>query len=114
MASKHCPAWLWLAALCLLLGGCATSSKVTWENRIGSYSFDQAVLDYGPPDKSATLTDGTKVHEWLTSHGNRSAWVYPLGAYSRHYAWSPASPDCYLRLSFGPEGKLKTWKKVFK
>jgi hypothetical protein len=52
----------------LLLTACATN-KVDWQSRVGNYSYDQAVLEFGPPDKEATLQNGTRVSEWLTSRG---------------------------------------------
>ena len=36
--------------LALLVAGCA-STKINWNARVGEYTFDQAVLDYGPTDK---------------------------------------------------------------
>src|SRR5262245_31305974 len=49
--------------------GCATAPKIDWNSRIGNYNYDQAVLEMGPADRSAALTDGTKVVEWLTARG---------------------------------------------
>ncbi len=54
-----------IVLLAALAVGCATS-KIDWAGRVGTYTFDQAVLDLGPPDKQAKLTDGTVVAEWLT------------------------------------------------
>ncbi|MEK7707430.1 MAG: hypothetical protein AAB380_05485 [Verrucomicrobiota bacterium] len=111
-----------VAALVTLLAGCATQ-KIDWAGRTGNYTFDQAVIEFGPPDKQAKLEDGTVVAEWLTRRGYRQ--VYPRGAYYGY--WSPwdygpfypgyidsYSPDYFLRLTFGPDGKLKTWKKFAK
>jgi hypothetical protein len=52
--------------IAFLLSACATD-KTNWQSRIGSYTYDQAVIELGPPDKEAKLTDGTKVAEWLTT-----------------------------------------------
>jgi hypothetical protein len=54
-----------VAALALLLAGCATQ-KIDWAARTGNYTFDQAVIEFGPPDKHAKLTDNTVIAEWLT------------------------------------------------
>lgn len=108
--------------LTVLLAGCATH-KIDWAGRVGSYTFDQAVLDLGPPDKQAKLEDGTVVADWLTRrgyhqayaaggyYGHRGHWIYApyAGPYMDSY-----SPDYYLRLTFGPEGKLKAWRKFAK
>jgi len=108
-----------VAATMALLVGCATQ-RIDWGGRIGTYTFDQAVVELGPPDKQAKLEDGTVVAEWLTRRGYRQ--VYPVGAYPG--CWGPwyygpfyptyidsYSPDYYLRLTFAPDGKLKIWKK---
>lgn len=108
-----------LALLALLLVGCETP-RIDWQARIGAYTYDQAVLDYGPPDKVAKLADGTTVAEWMTRPGY--SYSYPAG-----YPWPPwycgpyypvyeqsYSPPYFLRLTFGPDGKLRAWKKFAK
>jgi hypothetical protein len=111
---------LTLAVMLLLLAGCATS-RIDWAGRIGNYTCDQAVLELGPPDKQAKLSDGTTVAEWLTRRGH--AQVYSTAGYGYPYWYCspfyPAyidsySPDYYLRLIFDPDGKLKAWKKFAK
>ena len=107
-------AWLWLV-------GCATP-QVDWTARIGVYTYEQAVLDYGPPDKQIRLQDGTTVAEWLIRHGYAQTYVplvygppygygypYPYPAYVTSY-----SPAYYLRLIFGPNNRLVSWKNIVK
>lgn len=107
--------WVWPVLVGLLLVGCATQ-KIDWAARVGNYTFDQAVGEFGPPDKQARLQDGTLVAEWLTSHGY--AFAYP--AWGSYPGWcgpfAPAyintyAPDYLLRLTFGPDGKLKASKQ---
>jgi len=101
-----------------LLTSCATM-RVDWSARVGHFSYDQAVLEFGPPDKSATLKDGTIVAEWLTRRGysygyslyGYSPWHY--GPYYPGYA-EMNSPDYFLRLTFAPDGMLKAWKGFYK
>ena len=101
-----------------LVAGCATQ-KIDWNARIGNYTYDQAVMDYGPPDKHTKLNDGTIVTEWLTSRGYHQTYVTP-GYYGRCYGpifptvVDSYSPDYYLRLTFSPDGTLGTWKKFTK
>ena len=99
--------------------GCATA-KVDWDNRVGDYTMDQAILDFGPPDKEAKLTDGTTVVEWLTVRGYSRGSFSPVGGvryygspWVVHYADTP-TPDRYLRLVFSKEGVLRSWHKVLK
>jgi hypothetical protein len=98
--------------------GC-TTTRIDWQTRVGSYTYDQAVLELGPPDKLATLTDGTKVGEWLMyrgqSRGGYATYGGPVygGPFLYHYA-EPPLPDQYLRLTFGNDGILQAWRRVAK
>src|SRR5262245_60285234 len=77
--------YIWLAVLLIGLGACATAPKIDWNSRVGTYTHDQAVLELGPPDRSASLTDGTKVVEWLMAHGR----IYGFTDYSGFYSPYP-------------------------
>jgi hypothetical protein len=55
-----------------LIAGCATAPPVVnWDSRVGTYTYDQAVKEYGTPDKLARLTDGRKAAEWYLCYGQR-------------------------------------------
>jgi hypothetical protein len=103
----------------LLLTGCSTS-KLDWAARVGHYTFDQAIVELGPPDKQATLSDGTLFADWMTRRGGvRHAPVGPhytrgLSCYGpTHPAYiTYQTPDYFLRLVFGPDGSLQEWKKL--
>ncbi len=105
------------ASLCavLWLVGCATS-KVDWNARVGNYTYNQAVLEMGPPDRHATLADGTTVAEWLLNRG----YTYVYGTPGPHgpFWGGPASayttPSMYMRLTFGPNGQLTAWKRTYR
>jgi hypothetical protein len=110
----------WLVSLlgALMLAGCVTQ-KIDWPARVGNYTYDQAVLELGPPDKSAKLSDGIIVADWLTSHARTivapEPYFLPPGCYfgpltpMRTETYFPAR---YLRLTFGADGKLRTWKET--
>jgi hypothetical protein len=115
--AKFCIRCLSGLLLAVLLSGCVTS-RIDWAGRVGQYTYDQAVLELGPPDKQAKLADGTVVAEWLTCRGNRYVYApwgygYPYGCYGPFYPVyvDSYSPDYYLRLLFGSDGKLRTWKE---
>jgi len=104
-----------LALAVFALTACA-SNKINWAQRVGSYTHDQAILELGPPDKQAALTDGAVVAEWLTQRGRTAIYAtgpgyysYRGGAYYPSYV-QPGAPDYFLRLTFGPDGKLVAWK----
>lgn len=91
---------------------CTTPPKVDWEARIGVLTFDEAVRELGPPEKSAQLTDRTRVADWLLVRG-RSApnfHTFPDGQMLR--TEGVRGFDQVLRLTFTPEGKLAGWKRV--
>ncbi|HEV8542574.1 MAG TPA: hypothetical protein VGR78_09295 [Verrucomicrobiae bacterium] len=98
--------------LCFSLGliafltGCATN-RIDWNTRVGHYTYDQAIRELGVPDRSATLSDGTAVGEWLQrrggAYGTTSGFGYHhFGSYDIYQF-----PDSYLRLVFGPDGQLQ-------
>lgn len=105
------------ACLCaaLWLAGCATQ-HVDWAGRVGHYTYEQAVLDMGPPDKQAKLADGTVVAEWLLNRGY--TYVYgapgPYGPFWGGTASAYTTPSMYMRLTFGPDSQLTAWKKTYR
>lgn len=103
-----------MAAAAALLAGCA-SNKIDWGSRVGNYTFDDVVLEMGPPDKVATLQDGTKVAEWLTSKGRRMGGSFFISR-GRFIHSTPdfEGPDYYMRLIFDQDGRLTSYKQVVK
>jgi hypothetical protein len=101
----------------LMFVGCATTPKIDWPARVGHYSYDQAVLELGPPDKVAKLDNGIIVADWITQSAQT---IGPTGPYVMrpgYYGvvapgYAPTYfPAWYLRLTFGADGKLTGWKK---
>lgn len=89
----------------LLLAGCATT-RIDWNSRIGQYSYDDAVMELGVPDRQATLSDGSIVGEWLRQRGGAYG-VSHFTRWSRFHTYDVHEfPDRYLRLTFGPDGQL--------
>ena len=121
---RRCRCFLAVAApalVAVLLAGCATG--IDWNTRVGSYTYDQAVLELGPPDKQARLSDGTTVADWLAYRGGTSR-VFAGGGYGYwhphhpHFYGGPtivvddyATYESYLRLVFAPDGSLQSFKK---
>jgi hypothetical protein len=108
------------ALFLLVLPGCLTP-RIDWNARIGQFSHDQALMELGPPDKAASLSDQSIVAEWLISRGYTT--YYPPIAYgfapwnaSPYYGSSfmQSSPNYFLRLTFGPDHLLRTWKRFAK
>lgn len=111
---RTAPFILLTTLLALLATACTTPPKIDWDARVGTYTFDLAVKDMGPPEKSASLADGARVADWLVARG-RSNPIYhsfPDGRVIR--TEGVRDPDRLLRLTFAPDGKLKEWKRVWR
>ncbi len=115
-------AGIMIVMLAAILTGCA-GPKIDWNTRVGSYTFDDAVREMGPPERQATLSDGSKVVDWVTDRGFRngtfgfgSRFYYP-GRYGYYDPFlstqvETRSPDRIVRLTFTADGKLKEAKRV--
>jgi hypothetical protein len=58
--------WLIFILTAFLISGCAS---VNWDSRVGKYTNDQAITDYGPPDSQSKLSNGHIVYSWITGQG---------------------------------------------
>jgi hypothetical protein len=104
----------------LLAISCASTPKVDWDSRVGSYTFDQAVLEMGPPERSSDLSDGSRVAEWFLKPGSTMSVGLGTGYYGRGggvgvgQSVSSGRSGQYMRLTFDPEGVLSHWDKVWR
>lgn len=103
------------------LAGCRTRPKVDWAGRVGAYTYDQAILELGPPEREARLQDGTRVCEWVTQRARASSLVVGATGWGWGYGWYPGpvvvdtyAPEYSIRLTFGPDDRLTAWKKIVK
>lgn len=99
----------------LFLAGCASGPD--WNQRIGHYSYDDAVREFGPPTGKETLTDGTLVADWLMASG-RVVSTPGAGMYRRRF-WSLGSevhttPEVHLVLMFGADKRLTNARQIYK
>jgi hypothetical protein len=107
------------ACVALLFTGCATTKKVDWNSRVGSYTYDQAVGEMGPPDKQAKTSDGQTVAEWVWRHSGGSSISFGTGFYGRHTGVAVGQTigsgyqESVTRLTFGPDGRLVTWSRNY-
>lgn len=111
---------LWVAWIC---SGCVNRNGIDWPARVGNYSYDDAVKEYGPPLRKETTSDGTLVGEWLLHQGQVYSTPTPGfgGGYWGRWGWGGggavsvnSTPDHYLHLQFGPDGRLRVWKLLYK
>jgi len=102
----------------VFIAGCKTIAPVDWNNRVGTYTYDQAVADMGSPNTQTKLNDGREVAQWITLHGSNGLSMgggfnnnnYGMGA-GQNIAQS--YKDHVLELTFGKDGKLVSWAKNY-
>lgn len=98
-----------------LLAGCGTTSPlVNWNQRVGHYSYDLALVDLGTPVRSTTLSDGSVVADWRTQRstlgsGRPAGYATQVSLDDPMPEATPPLPNEYLRLTFGPDQQLTGW-----
>ncbi len=118
MKSFHILELTVVAFVLALVWGCASKPKPDWNQRVGHYTFDQAVQEMGPPVASTTLEDGSRVAEWFLKPGPQISFGLGTGSYGSHggvgVGQSVAIPTKghFLRLVFGPDAQLQRWEHV--
>ncbi|MGA9453274.1 MAG: hypothetical protein WBW41_18255, partial [Verrucomicrobiia bacterium] len=90
-----------------------------WSSRVGTYTFDQAVTELGPPDKETTLSDGKLVAQWVTHSNGGSSFSVGTGFYTGGVGvgvgqtTGSAYPDRILTLTFGTNQVLAAYSKNY-
>jgi len=114
-----------ILAILILIGGfiagCKSTPKVDWDARVGSYTYDQAVTDLGPPNKRAKLTNGYTIAEWITRRSSGSGFSFGTGYISGGGGTATSvgvgqsvgfgDDDQTLRLTFGTNNVLTAWSR---
>ena len=102
-----------------LITGCKTTKPIDWNSRVGTYTFDQAVTELGPPDKQTTLSDGKLVAQWITHRNGGSSFSIGTGFYTGPVGvgvgqtTGSAYPDKILTLTFGTNQVLAAYSKHY-
>ena len=108
-----------LALATALIAGCKTTKPVDWNSRVGTYTFDQAVTQLGPPDKQTTLSDGKLVAQWITRRNGGSSFSVGTGFYTGGvgvgvgHSVGSGYPDKILTLTFGTNQVLAAYSKNY-
>lgn len=108
-----------LPLLALLLTSCSTTPSVNWNDRVGTYTWDEALTELGTPTTVTELKGGVKSAEWIKTRGLQGPTTKPLPAYTRTEIITPGenpgwtAPDKVLRLLFAPDGKLIDWNRNY-
>jgi hypothetical protein len=99
-----------LGMVAILFAGCAT--RVNWDARVGHYTYDQAVIELGPPDKMARLTDGKVVADWVSRYSSPGTVFVGPGYYPTVTTYTPPTTFTdILRLTFSTNNVLCAWVK---
>ena len=65
-----------ISFVAVVLVGCAGPSGPTkaelWDAKIGTYTYAEAVGEYGPPDNKETLDGGVLVASWVSTRRSES------------------------------------------
>ena len=108
-----------LVLVSALMVGCKTTKPIDWDSRVGTYTFDQAVTELGPPDKQTTLSDGKLVTQWITHRYGGSSFSVGTGFYTGPVGvgvgqtTGSAYPDKILTLTFGTNQVLAAFSKNY-
>ena len=109
-----------LALAVAFIAGCKTTPPVDWQARVGTYTFDQAVTDLGPPDSQAKLTNGETVAKWVTHRGGGTGLSVGTGFFSGGgsavgvgVGHSVGNSDKVLTLTFDTHNVLSAWAKNY-
>ena len=108
-----------LALATALMVGCKTTKPIDWNSRVGTYTFDQAVTELGPPDKQTTLSDGKLVAQWITHRNGGTSFGLGTGFYTGGVGVGVGQSvgsgykDRILTLTFGTNHVLAAWSKNY-
>ena len=99
----------------LAVTGCITH-RIDWDSRVGTYTFDQAVAEFGPPDKQAKLSNGQLVAEWISRYYHGGTAMVGAGFYGNPgevgvVQSAPTYDESELRLTFTTNNVLSAWSK---
>jgi len=120
--------WLWLSfiVLSLLTGSCASGPKaninnIDWRSRIGMYTYEEALAEFGEPDVVSETREGL-IAEWVLRRSPMVSFGFGFGGvgYGPHTSTgvgvgtsvSPPPSGEYLHLRFDRDGTLAEWSRV--
>ena len=119
------PLLLLSAVLSLVIFGCASHPKIdpniNWNERIGNYTYDQALAELGKPAVVAETSEG-RYADWVIKRSPNVSFGIGVGGgtYGSHVGTgvgvgtsvSPPPHGEYLHLAFDPQGLLRSWSRV--
>jgi hypothetical protein len=108
-----------LASVAIFFASCATTKPIDWNSRVGTYTFDQAVTELGPPDKQARLSDGKTVAQWITHREGGTSFSVGTGFFGGNTGFGVGQTvgtgysDRILTLTFTTNNVLAAWSRNY-
>ena len=107
-----------LALVVVLLAGCATTPPIDWNSRVGHYTYNQAVSDFGRPNRQVKLGDGTVESKWFAQSPasprvNSGMSYYGSTGFGIGQTPGGGYTDQMLKLTFDTNGVLAAWSKNY-
>jgi hypothetical protein len=105
-----------LAMTVALLSGCTTPTTVDWDSRVGHYTYNQALAEFGPPDRQARLSDGKASYKWYVqppagARFNSGMSYYGSNGFGAGQTTGTGFNSQMLQLTFDSGGTLVAWSK---
>lgn len=113
----------------IFLSGCATTAN--YERRLNTWlghNADELVMSWGPPDRSYTLNDGSKVIEYARGHNVTIPFTTTNPTTTQHFGTFGSTPYsgfstgtqttttyhtfnqwCNTRFTVSPQGIIRNW-----
>ena len=91
---------------------------IDWNSRVGTYTYAQAVAEFGRPNRQAGLSDGKIIYKWFIQpmaapRVNSGMSYYGKTGFGAGQIISPRYNDHVLQLTFGTNGVLTSWSKNY-
>jgi len=104
---------VWFSVVAFL-SGCATTSPVDWDSRVGRYTYAQAVNELGPPNRQIRLSNGATEFKWFSpAPGGNNFGTGMNNGFGPGQSFNPGFNNRYLQLTFDRNGVLTAWSKNY-
>ena len=107
-----------LALTVTFLTGCTTLPPIDWNSRVGHYTYNQALSDFGQPNRQARLSDGKVQSSWfiqppVNPRINTGMSYYGSAGFSTGQTPGGGYNNQMLQLTFDTNGTLIAWSKNY-
>ena len=118
--------WLSFIVFAFFTGSCASGpkadiKKIDWKSRLGTYTYEEALAEFGKPDVISETSEGM-IAEWVLRRSPMISFDFGVGSagYGHHGSAgggvgttvSPPPSGEYLHLRFDREGTLVESSRV--